>query len=135
MKTSKKTLLILPLILVLFSGSPKEKSQTMEQGNFAHTVFFWLKNPDNQADRAAFEKSLKKFINQSIYIKTKHIGVPAATDRDVIDNSYTYSLLLTFAHKADQDTYQEEPAHKVFIAESSDLWEKVLVYDSENILK
>jgi hypothetical protein len=107
----------------------------MEQGNFAHSVFFWLKNPESQQDRAAFEKSLKKFINQSIYIKTKHIGIPAATNREVIDQTYTYSLLLTFENKADQDKYQDEPAHQIFIAESSDLWEKVVVYDSENILE
>jgi len=131
----KKIILILPVILLLCSSSVAQKSKTMTPGNFAHTVYFWLKNPDNQSDREAFETSLKKFIHQSIFIKTKHIGVPASTSRDVIDNSYTYSLLLTFANKDDQDKYQEEPAHQIFIAESSSLWKKVVVYDSENILK
>jgi hypothetical protein len=102
-------------------------------GDFAHTVYFWLHNPDNQDDRKAFEASLTNFIDQSPYITTKHIGVPASTDRDVIDHSYTYSLLLTFKDKATQDQYQEEPAHKQFIAESSHLWSKVVVYDSESI--
>ena len=106
----------------------------MRQGNFAHTVFFWLKNPDNNIDRKAFEASLTRFINNSGFIKTKHIGVPAKTDRGVIDNSYTYSLLLTFNSKEDQDKYQDEPNHKKFIEESSSLWTKVVVYDSENIL-
>ncbi|GGG12734.1 hypothetical protein GCM10011344_11810 [Dokdonia pacifica] len=105
------------------------------QGDFAHTVYFWLHRPDNPDDRKAFEASLTSFINQSPYITTKHIGVPAATNRDVIDNSYTYSLLLTFKDKAAQDQYQDEPAHKQFIAESSHLWSKVLVYDSEDILE
>jgi len=101
-------------------------------GNFAHTVYFWLKNPDNAADRVAFETSLRKFIDASEFIQTKHIGTPAKTDRDVIDNTYTYSLLLTFVDKATQDKYQEEPNHKKFIEESSSLWKKVIVYDSEN---
>ena len=106
----------------------------MNQGNFAHNVFFWLKNPDSAVDRAAFEKSLTNFINQSVFIKTKHVGTPAQTDREVIDSTYTYSLLLTFETKKDHDAYQIEPNHKQFIEESSPLWEKVVVYDSVNIL-
>ena len=30
--------------------------------NFAHTVYFWLANPDQQEDRTAFETSLRKFL-------------------------------------------------------------------------
>lgn len=105
-----------------------------QQGAFAHIVFFWLKNPDNQTEREAFENSLTNFINQSEFIKTKHIGKPASTNRDVIDNSYTYCLSLTFENKDLQDKYQEERKHKKFIEESSHLWKKVIVYDSVNFL-
>lgn len=106
----------------------------MELGKFAHSVYFWLKEPENKEDRIAFEKSLFNFINQSVYIKTKHVGLPATTNREVIDSSYTYSLLVTFDTEADHDLYQEEPNHKQFISECSNLWKKVLVYDSENII-
>ena len=109
----------------------EKKSEPKE---FVHTVYFWLKNPQDLQDRANFEKSLKKFINNSKYIQTRHLGVPAATDRPVIDRSYTYCLSLTFRSKADQDSYQAEDLHLVFIKESEKLWEKVLVYDSESIL-
>ncbi|GAA3586032.1 Dabb family protein [Snuella lapsa] len=102
-------------------------------GNFRHTVFFWLKNPEDQSDRNAFEASLKKFIDSSIFVKAKHLGIPANTPRDVVDNSYTYCLVVDFLTKEDHDKYQAEPAHKLFIEESSNLWEKVQVYDSKNI--
>ncbi|MEP0266275.1 Dabb family protein [Dokdonia sp.] len=121
------------LLIGYTSCSDKTGTTTTIQGDFAHTVYFWLHNPDHSEDREAFKTSLTNFINQSPYITTKHIGVPAKTNRDVIDNSYTYSLLLTFKDKATQDQYQEEPAHKQFIAESSHLWSKVIVYDSENL--
>ncbi len=130
----KKLLLILPILLIMSSSTIPNETKN-QQGNFAHVVYFWLKNPDNQTDRLAFEESLTKFITNSIYIQTKFIGKPAATNRDVIDNSYTYSLMLTFENKSQQDKYQEEEGHKKFIEESSGLWSKVLVYDSENILK
>jgi len=101
--------------------------------NFAHTVFFWLKNPDNQEDRTAFETSLQKFLDNSAYAKTRFIGKPPRASRDVVDGSFTYSLIVTFESAEAQQNYQEEPPHKVFIEESSDLWEKVIVYDSKGI--
>ncbi|MCP9201596.1 Dabb family protein [Gramella sp. GC03-9] len=101
--------------------------------NFSHVVYFWLNNPDNAQDRQDFETSLKKFLRNSEYAQTKFIGVPANTPRDVVDNSYTYSLILTFPSKEVQDKYQKEPAHLLFIDEASHLWKKVQVYDSVGI--
>ena len=129
----KKLLLLLTGIFFMI---PFSQSQDLSSGNkeFVHTVYIWLKNPSDQTDRAKFEKSLKTFLNSSKFIKTKHLGVPANTDRPVIDRSYTYCLSLTFASKADHDKYQVEDVHLVFIKESEMLWKKVLVYDSESIL-
>ncbi|NNE78056.1 MAG: Dabb family protein [Pricia sp.] len=101
--------------------------------NFAHTVYFWLKNPDNQDDRLAFETSLQKFLNKSAYAKTKFIGRPPKASRDVVDGSFTYSLIATFDSAEAQQKYQDEPPHKVFVEEASDLWKKVIVYDSTGI--
>ncbi|MCJ7466789.1 MAG: Dabb family protein [Maribacter sp.] len=98
--------------------------------NFTHTVFFWLKNPDNQVDRKAFEASLQKFLDHSGFAKTKFIGKPPKASRDVVDGSFTYSLIVTFESAEAQQNYQDEAPHKLFIAESSKLWTKVIVYDS-----
>jgi hypothetical protein len=98
--------------------------------NFTHTVFFWLKNPDNKEDRKAFEISLQKFLDHSGYAKTKFIGKPPKASRDVVDGSFTYSLVVTFESAEAQQNYQDEAPHKLFIAESSKLWTKVIVYDS-----
>ena len=108
--------------------------QNKSNGKFVHTVFFWLHHPESRKDRDDFEKSLIKFLNSSEYISTKHIGTPASTNRQVIDNTYTYCLMVTFESKGLHDKYQEEQVHKTFIAETEHLWKKVLIYDSENIL-
>lgn len=100
------------------------------KGSFVHTVFFWLKNPDDETARNKFEYELTTFIDAMPMIVGKHIGTPAGTSRSVIDSSYTYNLLCTFKTKADQDAYQDHPIHKKFIENASDLWEKVVVYDS-----
>lgn len=100
---------------------------------FAHTVFFWLHNPESQEDRKAFETSLQKFLNSSKYAKTKFIGTPPQASRDVVDGSFTYSLMVTFESAEAQQKYQEEDVHNTFVEESSKLWSKVIVYDSETI--
>lgn len=101
--------------------------------NFAHTVYFWLANPDSQEDRTSFEVSLQKFLDNSDYAKTSFIGVPPRASRDVVDGSFTYSLIVTFESAEAQKNYQDEAAHKFFIEESSKLWTKVVVYDSKGI--
>jgi hypothetical protein len=101
--------------------------------NFAHTVYFWLANPDNQEDRTTFETSLKKFLDHSAYAKTNFIGTPPRASRDVVDGSFTYSLIVTFESADAQQKYQDEAPHKLFIEESSHLWTKVIVYDSTSI--
>lgn len=129
-------LLKLMIIFSLLLGTEEIFAQDNKSDfdkNFTHVVYFYLKNPDSAEDRKAFETSLKKFMDKTQYAKTKFIGVPAGTPRDVVDNSYTYSLILTFPSKEIQDKYQTEPAHSVFIDESSHLWKKVQVYDSVGI--
>lgn len=99
-------LLFLCFVLTASCVNYQSKSASDLPGGFAHTVYFWLQNPEKTSDREAFEKSLIKFLDTSEFIMTKHVGVPAATaHREVVDVSYTYSLLLTFKSKADQDKY------------------------------
>ena len=102
------------------------------EGGFFHLVFFWLVN-DTPEVKKQFLKELKHFISQVKEIKKVHIGPPADTDRDVIDNTYSYSLVITFDSKKEHDIYQEHDAHKKFIENASSLWEKVLVYDSVKV--
>lgn len=121
------------LIIMSFSKIQAQEQTTAFDHNFTHVVYFWLKNPDSAQDRNAFLKSLKNFMQKSEYAQTKFIGEPAGTPREVVDGSFTYSLILSFPSKEIQDKYQAEPAHVKFVEESQHLWEKVVVYDSVGI--
>lgn len=127
----KQTILIFTFILISMATYSQEK-QTMKNFDpaFVHTVFFWLNNPESETDRSKFEASLSKFLNNSDFAKTNFIGTPPKASRDVVDGSFTYSLIVTFESAEAQQNYQEEPAHLLFIEESSNLWNKVIVYDS-----
>lgn len=100
-----------------------------KEGSFMHVVFFWLVD-DAKETRESFLKELRLFIDNVDLIKTKHIGAPAGTDREVIDSTWSYSLILSFDSKKEQDLYQEHQLHKDFIENASALWKKVQVYDS-----
>jgi hypothetical protein len=95
-----------------------------------HHVFFWLKEPKNQAHRKQFEKAMDDLLKVET-IRLSHVGIPAATEeRGVVDNTYTYSYMVMFDTLEDQFVYQKHPLHLKFIEENSDLWNKVVVYDS-----
>jgi len=98
-----------------------------------HHVFFWLNEPKNEAHRKQFEKALEALLKVET-ITVSHVGIPAATEeRGVVDNTYTYSYMVMFDTLEDQLIYQKHPIHLKFIEENSNLWNKVVVYDSVDI--
>ena len=129
----KYQLLLSVFAIVLLMQPSKIMAQKAIDNQFVHTVFFWFHEPDNSTHKAEFEKSLSKFMKNSNYVGTYHIGRPANTPREVVDNSYTYKLTVTFADKEQQDNYQSEQAHKLFIEESEQYWKRVKVFDSISI--
>ncbi|GGF65295.1 Dabb family protein [Alteromonas lipolytica] len=95
-----------------------------------HSVFFWLKNPGNQADRDALIAGLKT-LGAIETVKGIQIGVPASTEkRDVVDNSFDVSEMLLFDSVEGQNSYQSHPVHLAFVKNCEHLWRKVVVYDS-----
>jgi len=100
------------------------------QNTFIHHVYFWL-NENNDNNRRQLIESLQK-LSSVTTIQQFHIVVPAATDRGVIDNSYSVSWMLLFSSAGDQDSYQVDPIHLDFVKTCSHLWSKVVVFDSVN---
>lgn len=100
------------------------------QNSFIHHVFFWLKE-NNSGNREQLIEGLKKLSSVKT-IKQFHIGVPANTNRAVIENTYSVSWTIVFDSAAGQDSYQVDPIHLDFVNECSHLWEKVTVFDTIN---
>ena len=99
------------------------------ESKFIHHVYFWLNNPDSEADLQHLLDGLHKLTAVST-IRQFHIGVPANTSRGVIERSYAVSWLAVFDNAADQDSYQVDPIHLKFVEECAHVWQKVIVYDS-----
>jgi hypothetical protein len=100
------------------------------QTSFIHHVFFWLKE-NNENNRRQLIEGLQK-LSATTTIKQFHIGVPANTNRDVVENTYSVSWMIFFDSAADQDSYQIDPIHLNFVKECSHLWTRVTVFDCVN---
>ena len=128
----KNYLLTLTLFAMTFTVFGQESQSEPEfDPSFVHSVYFWLHNPDRDSDRAAFEKAIYKLLANSKYAKTNFLGIPPKSTREVVDDTFTYNLFVTFESAEAQEAYQVEEAHLAFIEEAQSLWKKVLVYDAE----
>ncbi len=97
---------------------------------FVHAVYFWLKkdlSSDQKNQYVAGLRSLAKIPS----VRQCYIGTPAATDRPIIDRSYSYALTVVFDDPAGHDNYQAHPIHDQFRDECGTFWDKVVIYDSQ----
>lgn len=96
----------------------------------AHQVYFWLKRPDSEEDKKKLIEGLNT-LKKIETVREMQIGVVAATEkRSVIDDTWNVSELIYFDDLAGQAAYQVHPLHEAFVKNYSQLWSKVVVYDS-----
>ncbi len=130
MTTRRKFLTILPAI-GLAATLPLEAKA--EKKLLIHHVYFWLKNPASKEDLNKLIEAVNT-LKQIETLRMVRIGVPAPTQkRDVIDDSYSVSLLTAFDDVKGHDVYQGHPIHVKFVETNSYLWNKVVVYDSMDV--
>jgi hypothetical protein len=96
---------------------------------FVHAVYFWLRENLTAAERKKFLAGVRS-LRAIEGVKDGYIGVPAPTDRPVIERGYSQSLLLIFPDQAAHDAYQTHPVHDRFRKECSGFWTSVRIYDS-----
>lgn len=95
-----------------------------------HYVLFWLK-------KDLTEKQVEEFTGFFEMLRTIpgvrkfYYGKPAdSKSRDVVDNSFTYNLMIQFDTLEELEVYGVHPIHMDAIEKYSHLWEKVVVHDS-----
>jgi hypothetical protein len=96
---------------------------------FVHAVYFWLRDNLTPEERTRFELGVLSLLTID-GVEFGHVGVPAPTDRAVIERGYSTALVLAFADQQAHDAYQVDPAHDRFRDECKSLWTSVRIYDS-----
>ncbi|NJK42658.1 MAG: Dabb family protein [Aquincola sp.] len=96
---------------------------------FVHAVYFTLRPDLSAADTATFLAWQPKLCALPS-VSVGYTGVPAETDRPVIDRAYTHALVLVFVDAAAEAAYQVHPEHDRFRAECGTFWTQVRIFDS-----
>lgn len=97
---------------------------------FVHSVYFWLREDLTSEQRDTFLREAKALITDIETVRHGWLGVPAATDRPIIERSYSYALTVVFDDEAGQDVYQDHPVHDRFRDDCGSFWTRVQIYDS-----
>jgi hypothetical protein len=96
---------------------------------FVHAVYFWVREDLTAEEQARFAAGLRS-LRAIEGVESGYIGVPAPTDRPVIERGYSRALVLVFADQQAHDAYQVHPVHDRFRAECGGYWTTVRIYDS-----
>ncbi|MCP3929714.1 MAG: Dabb family protein [Bacteroidetes bacterium] len=100
-----------------------------QQPGFIHTVFFWFKEGVSEEEKQGFIKSLN-VLSEIETVRAFYTGPTAGTPREVVDNSYDYSLIIHFDDKEGHDIYQAHEKHQSMVESQKNVWDRVRVYDT-----
>jgi len=115
------------LTSVLANATEKESKKGLI---YNHYLLFWLKNDLTEKEVADFT-GFFEILKGLPYVKSLKYGKAAnSTPRKVVDNSFTYNLVIQFGSLEDLEAYGKLPAHLAAIKKYSVYWEKMIVHDS-----
>lgn len=128
----RRNFLLAPMVLVTAPAwaNPEQLDNDLHPNTIIHVVNFWLKEDISEKDKkdfVGFFEELRKIET----IKTLNYGVPAPTNkRAVVDNSFDYTLIVTFKDLKDIGIYETHPIHLKAIEKYKHFWTKVMVKDT-----
>jgi hypothetical protein len=96
---------------------------------FTHSVYFWLRDDLSGEGKQRFIEGIRSLAAIES-VAHGFIGTPAGTDREIIDRSYSYALVVSFADEAAHDAYQVHPVHDRFREQCGGSWKKIVIYDA-----
>jgi hypothetical protein len=96
---------------------------------FVHSVYFWLRDDLSPSATKTFVEGIRSLCTIET-VQQGFVGVPASTNREIIDQSYSYALVVSFADEAGHDAYQVHPVHDTFRERCGGSWKKIIIYDA-----
>ena len=109
---------------------PKKEHAMANQEQITHYVLFWLNDDLSEAEIAGFAGFFEE-LKRIPEVKSLQYGRPAPTNpRDVVDNSFTYNLLVRFDSMEAINIYETHPIHLAAVEKYSKYWNRVVVHDS-----
>lgn len=99
---------------------------------FVHAVYFWLRKDLSGAEERQFDAGLRS-LRGIDGVAHGYIGVPAPTERSVIERGYSRALVVVFADQAAHDAYQVHPVHDQFRKDCGHFYSAIRIFDSVSL--
>ncbi|WP_341831051.1 Dabb family protein [Sphingobacterium thalpophilum] len=131
----RRNFLLAPMVLVTAPtwANTVQSDEAIESSTIVHVVNFWLKKDLSEKEKKNFVGFFEDLRKIDV-IKTLNYGVPAQTNlRPVVDNSFDYTIIVTFKDLNDITIYETHPIHLKAIEKYQHLWTKVMVKDTSII--
>ncbi|WP_312747687.1 Dabb family protein [Sphingobacterium multivorum] len=131
----RRNFLLAPMVLVTAPtwANNVQSDEDLQPATIVHVVNFWLKKELSEKEKKNFVGFFEELRKIDV-IKTLNYGVPAQTNpRPVVDNSFDYTLIVTFKNLKDITSYETHPIHLKAIEKYQHLWTKVMVKDTSII--
>lgn len=107
-----------------------DSSETEIKG-ILHYVLFWLREDLTEQEVKGFEDFFKE-LSKIPGLKSLSYGKPAAANpRPVVDNTFSYNLVVIVDSLKELGVYENHPIHLEAIKNYSHLWTKVVVHDTQ----
>lgn len=107
------------------------EASLLPKGTILHSVYFWLKEGLTATELTDFPQFFEA-LRAIPEIHSLSYGKPAATNpRPVVDQSWSYNLIVTFSSIEDINVYETHPTHLKAIEKFSKYWTKVEVKDTQ----
>src|SRR5271156_3822046 len=97
-----------------------------------HAVHFSLNSDLPEPQLAAFRPGLASLTTITT-VRSSHIGVPAPTDRPVIERGYSYALVVQFDDEAGQEYLQRVDIRGRSRQTCWSCWSRVVIYASLSV--
>jgi len=114
--------------LATFQLSEQPRLHRDDIDMFIHSVYFWLRKDLTPADEREFDAGVRS-LGTIEGVRSSYVGVPAATDRPVIERGYSRALVLVFDDEDGHDAYQVHPVHDRFRKACGRFWTDVRIFD------
>ncbi|MDR3009734.1 MAG: Dabb family protein [Sphingobacterium sp.] len=131
----RRNFLLAPMVLITAPtwANTVQSDEEIQPSTIVHVVNFWLKKDLSEKDKKNFIGFFEELRKIEV-IKTLNYGIPAKTNpRPVVDNSFDYTLIVTFKDLKDITIYETHPIHLKAIEKYQHLWTKVMVKDTSII--
>ena len=109
-------LLCVLLLVALCAARLTNANPAGEQRGVVHTVFLWLKQPDNQAHREHLMQATQR-LRQIPGVLDIRFGEAISSDRTIVDDSFDVGVYFYFNDVASMNRYLVHPLHQKTVQE------------------